>query len=225
MKELNLTSVSQVPKLQKIVINMGLGEAISNNKVLDSATEELETITGQKPVITKAKKSISNFKLREGMPIGAMVTLRRAHMWEFFDRLVAIALPRMRDFKGVSDKAFDGRGNYTLGIKEQIIFPEIDYDKVDKVRGMNICFVTSAENDEAGNGAPQGARCSLPSSGARGSWLRHRRSSHRSGSRSSPCGSTTGVAGAVVRARTCGSSSSAASASGSSRSRGSSPAS
>ncbi|MEQ8273855.1 MAG: 50S ribosomal protein L5 [Deltaproteobacteria bacterium] len=149
-KELNLKSVSQVPKLEKIVVNMGLGEAISNNKILDAAVDELQTITGQKAVVTKAKKSISNFKLREGMPIGAMVTLRRKHMWEFLDRLVALALPRVRDFKGVSDKAFDGRGNYTLGVKEQIIFPEIEYDKVDKVRGMNICFVTSAENDEQG---------------------------------------------------------------------------
>lgn len=149
-KELSLSSVSEVPRLEKIVINMGLGEAISNNKVLDSAVDELQTITGQKAVVTKAKKSISNFKLREGMPIGAMVTLRRAHMWEFFDRLVSIALPRVRDFKGVSDKAFDGRGNYTLGLKEQIIFPEIEYDKVDKVRGMNICFVTTAHNDEQG---------------------------------------------------------------------------
>lgn len=148
--ELGLKSVSQVPRLEKVVINMGLGEAITNNKVLEAAVDELTLITGQKAVVTKAKKSISNFKLREGMPIGAMVTLRRAQMWEFLDRLVSIALPRVRDFKGVSDKAFDGRGNYTLGIKEQIIFPEIEYDKVDKIRGMNICFVTTAENDEHG---------------------------------------------------------------------------
>lgn len=149
-KDLNLKSVSQVPRLEKIVINMGLGDAITNNKVLEAAVDELGSITGQKAVVTKAKKSVSNFKLREGMPIGAMVTLRRAHMWEFLDRLVSIALPRVRDFKGVSDKAFDGRGNYTLGLKEQIIFPEIEYDKVDKIRGMNICFVTTAENDEQG---------------------------------------------------------------------------
>lgn len=149
-KELGFKSISQVPKLEKIVVNMGLGEAISNNKILDAAVEELQTVTGQKVIVTKAKKSISNFKLREGMPIGAMVTLRKQHMWEFLDRLVAIALPRVRDFKGVSEKAFDGRGNYTLGVKEQIIFPEIEYDKVDQVRGMNICFVTSAENDEQG---------------------------------------------------------------------------
>ncbi len=149
-KDLNLTSVSEVPRLEKIVINMGLGEAIKNNKILEAAVEELGLIAGQKAVVTKSKKSIANFKLREGMPIGAMVTLRRNRMWEFMDRLVAIALPRVRDFKGVSAKAFDGRGNYTLGLKEQIIFPEIDYDKVDKVRGMNICFVTTARNDEHG---------------------------------------------------------------------------
>ena len=149
-KDLGLKSVSQVPRLEKIVVNMGLGEAITNNKVLEAAVDELSSITGQKAVVTKAKKSISNFKLREGMPIDAMVTLRRAHMWEFMDRLVSIALPRVRDLKGVPDKAFDGRGNYTLGIKEQIIFPEIEYDRVDKIRGMNISFVTTAENDEQG---------------------------------------------------------------------------
>lgn len=149
-KDLELKSATMVPRLEKVVINMGLGEAITNNKVLDAAVEELGLITGQKAVVTRAKKSVSNFKLREGMPIGAMVTLRRSRMWEFVDRLVNVALPRTRDFKGVSDKAFDGRGNYTLGLKEQIIFPEIDYDKVDKARGMNICFVTTAENDEHG---------------------------------------------------------------------------
>lgn len=149
-QDLGLKSATMVPRLEKVVINMGLGEAITNNKVLESAVEELGLITGQKAVVTKAKKSISNFKLREGMPIGAMVTLRRTRMWEFVDRLINVALPRVRDFKGVSDKAFDGRGNYTLGLKEQIIFPEIDYDQVDKVRGMNICFVTTAENDEHG---------------------------------------------------------------------------
>lgn len=148
--DLGLKSAQQVPRLEKVVINMGLGEAITNNKVLDAAVEELGLITGQKAVVTKAKKSVSNFKLREGMPIGAMVTLRRNRMWEFVDRLINVALPRVRDFKGVSDKAFDGRGNYTLGLKEQIIFPEIDYDKIDRVRGMNICFVTTAENDEHG---------------------------------------------------------------------------
>jgi len=142
--------VSEVPRVEKIVINMGLGEAVQNNKILESALEELSTIAGQKAVTTRAKNSISNFKLREGMPIGAMVTLRRNRMWEFLDRLINLTLPRVRDFKGVSDKAFDGRGNYTLGLKEQIIFPEIDYDKVDKVRGMNISIVTTAKNDEHG---------------------------------------------------------------------------
>jgi large subunit ribosomal protein L5 len=138
----------QVPLLKKIVVNIGLGEAIQNVKVLDTATEELAEITGQKPVITKARKSISNFKLRSGMSIGCMVTLRGARMFEFLDRLVNVALPRLRDFKGVSPKAFDGRGNYTLGIREQIIFPEIDYDKVEKMRGLNITIVTSARTDE-----------------------------------------------------------------------------
>jgi large subunit ribosomal protein L5 len=150
MKTLGLKNVYEVPTIKKVVINMGLGEAITNNKVLDLAVDEIQAITGQKAVITKSKKSISNFKLRENMPIGAMVTLRRGRMWEFLDRLIAIALPRTRDFKGISEKAFDGRGNYTLGLKEQIIFPEIDYDKVDKIRGMNICIVTSAKDDVQG---------------------------------------------------------------------------
>ncbi|MBI2372941.1 MAG: 50S ribosomal protein L5 [Deltaproteobacteria bacterium] len=149
-KQLGLKNAHQVPSVEKVVINMGLGEAITNNKVLDVATEELARITGQKAVVTRSRKSISNFKLRENMPIGAMVTLRGPKMWEFLDRLISIALPRVRDFKGVSDKAFDGRGNYTLGLKEQIIFPEIDYDKVDKIRGMNICIVTTARNDDHG---------------------------------------------------------------------------
>lgn len=146
-KQFELKSVYEVPRVEKIVINMGLGDSITNNKVLELAVDELQAITGQKAVITKAKKSISNFKLREGMPIGAMVTLRRSRMWEFLDRLIAVALPRTRDFKGVSDKAFDGRGNYTLGLKEQIIFPEIDYDRIDKIRGMNISIVTTAGDD------------------------------------------------------------------------------
>ncbi len=141
-------NVMEVPELKKVVINMGIGEATQNPKVLDGAVEDLRAITGQKPVITKAKKSIAAFKLREDMPIGCMVTLRGDRMYEFFDRLVNATLPRVRDFRGVSPKAFDGRGNYTLGLKEQIIFPEIDYDKIDKVRGMNIAIVTSADNDE-----------------------------------------------------------------------------
>lgn len=149
-KELNLKSVSQVPSIEKVVVNMGLGDAVANAKVLESAVDELRLVTGQKPLVTKARKSISNFKLREGMSIGAMVTLRRNRMWEFLDRLVNLTLPRVRDFRGVSEKAFDGRGNYTLGLKEQIIFPEIEYDKVERVRGMNISIVTTAENDEHG---------------------------------------------------------------------------
>jgi large subunit ribosomal protein L5 len=140
----------EVPKLEKVVINMGLGEAIQNAKILDSAQSELAAITGQKPIVTKAKKSIANFKLRAGMPIGCKVTLRRNRMYEFFDRLVNVALPRIRDFKGVSGKSFDGRGNYALGIREQIIFPEIDYDKIDKIKGMNIVITTTAKSDEEG---------------------------------------------------------------------------
>jgi len=140
----------QVPKLNKIVLNMGLGEAIQNIKLLDSAVEELKVISGQKPIITRAKRSIAAFKLREGMPIGCMVTVRREKMYDFFSKLVNIALPRVRDFRGISGKAFDGRGNYSLGIKEQLIFPEIDYDKIDKIKGLNITIVTSANTDEEG---------------------------------------------------------------------------
>jgi large subunit ribosomal protein L5 len=140
----------EVPKLEKVILNIGLGEAIHNIKLLDSAKEELKTITGQMPVITRARKSIAAFKLREGMPIGCMVTLRRKKMYDFYDKLVNIALPRVRDFRGISGKAFDGRGNYTLGIKEQIIFPEIDYDKIDTIKGMNITVVTTAQTDEEG---------------------------------------------------------------------------
>ena len=143
-------NIMEVPKLQKVVLNMGLGEAIQNIKLLDSATAELKMIAGQHPVITRAKKSIAAFKLREGMPIGCMVTLRRERMYDFFNKLVGIALPRVRDFRGLSNKAFDGRGNYSLGIKEQIIFPEIDFDKIDKIKGLNITVVTSAKTDEEG---------------------------------------------------------------------------
>jgi len=149
-KEFSYKNVMEVPRLEKIVINMGLGEAIQNIKILDSAAQELSAISGQKPVITKARKSIASFKLREGMPIGCMVTLRKDRMYEFLDRLVNVALPRVRDFKGVSPKGFDGRGNYSLGVKEQRIFPEINYDKVDKIKGMNITVVTTARTDEEG---------------------------------------------------------------------------
>ncbi len=148
MKEFGLKNVMAVPKLEKVVINMGMGEATQNAKVLDPAVAELTQITGQKPVVTKAKKSIAAFKVREGMPIGAMVTLRGDRMFEFLDRLMNVALPRVRDFRGVSTKSFDGRGNYTLGLRDQLIFPEIDYAKVDKQKGMNITIVTTAASDD-----------------------------------------------------------------------------
>lgn len=147
VKELGLENVMQVPKLKKIVVNIGQGEATQNIKTLEAAAAELTAITGQKPILTRAKKSIATFKLRQGAPIGCSVTLRRARMWEFLDRFINVSVPRVRDFKGFTPKAFDGRGNYTVGIKEQIIFPEIDYDKVDKIRGMGITFVTNSEND------------------------------------------------------------------------------
>jgi large subunit ribosomal protein L5 len=148
MEKFRYSSVMQVPRVEKVVINMGLGEAIQNVKLLESAQKELGDITGQKPIITKARKAIANFKLREGMPIGCKVTLRSEKMYEFIDRLLNLSLPRIRDFKGVSKKAFDGRGNYALGIREQIIFPEIEYDKIDKIKGMNIVINTSARTDE-----------------------------------------------------------------------------
>jgi len=148
MERFQYKSPMQIPRLRKIVLNMGLGEAIQNVKILDSASEELAQISGQKPVITRARQSIAAFKLRKGMPIGCMVTVRGARMYHFFDKLVNVALPRVRDFRGVSPRSFDGRGNYTLGIKEQIIFPEIDYDKIDKIKGMNITVVTTAETDD-----------------------------------------------------------------------------
>lgn len=148
MKDFNYKSVMEVPRIEKVVLNMGLGEAIQNVKILDSAVDELGVISGQKAVITKAKKSIATFKLRQGMPIGAMVTLRKSRMFEFLDRLLNISIPRIRDFKGLSPKAFDGNGNYSLGVKEQLIFPEINYDKIDKIKGLNITIVTTAKSDE-----------------------------------------------------------------------------
>ncbi|WP_434310679.1 50S ribosomal protein L5 [Hominifimenecus sp. rT4P-3] len=148
MKKFGYKNVMQIPKLEKVVVNMGVGEAKENAKILEAATKDLETITGQKPILTKAKKSIANFKIREGMNIGCKVTLRGDKMYEFVDRLINLALPRVRDFRGVNPNAFDGRGNYALGIKEQLIFPEIEYDKIDKVRGMDVIFVTTAETDE-----------------------------------------------------------------------------
>jgi large subunit ribosomal protein L5 len=149
-KQFGYKNPNQVPKLEKIVVNMGLGQAVTNPKIIDSAVDELKAFTGQKPVVTRAKKAIASFKLREGIPIGAMVTLRREKMWEFLDRLVTVALPRTRDFRGVSRRAFDGKGNYTLGLKEQIIFPEINYDRIDVIKGLNISFVTTAKTDEEG---------------------------------------------------------------------------
>ncbi len=150
MKELGFKNPMQVPRIEKVVLNMGLGEALTNAKLIESAADQLAAIAGQKPVITRARKSIANFKLRQGQAIGAMVTLRGDRMYEFLDRLINVALPRVRDFKGVSSKAFDGRGNYTLGIREQIIFPEINYDQVEKVKGLNVSIVTTASNDEQG---------------------------------------------------------------------------
>jgi large subunit ribosomal protein L5 len=148
MKQFGYTNLMQVPRLKTIVLNMGLGEAVANPKLIDAAVTEVTAITGQKPVVTRAKKSIATFKLRENMPIGVKVTLRRERMWEFLDRLVTLALPRVRDFRGTNPKGFDGAGNYTLGLKEQIVFPEIDFDKVEKIKGMNITFVTTAGTDE-----------------------------------------------------------------------------
>jgi large subunit ribosomal protein L5 len=150
IKQFNYKNPNQVPKLQKIVVNMGLGKAVETPKIIDTAVIELQAFTGQKPVVTRSKKAIASFKLRAGLPIGAMVTLRQARMWEFLDRLISLALPRTRDFRGVSRKAFDGKGNYTLGLKEQIIFPEINYDRIDVIKGMNVCFVTTARTDEEG---------------------------------------------------------------------------
>jgi large subunit ribosomal protein L5 len=151
-KDLGLGNIMQVPKLEKIVINIGLGEALQNAKLIEAGVEQLRLISGQKPVVTKAKKAISNFKLRENVSIGVMVTLRGHRMYEFFERFVTFALPRVRDFKGLPPKAFDGRGNYTVGVKEQLIFPEIDFDKVDNIKGMNVTICTSAKNDEEGRG-------------------------------------------------------------------------
>ncbi len=149
-KQFSFKNPMQVPRLTKIVVNMGLGAAVANPKIIDAAVEEIRAVTGQKPVVTRSKKAIASFKLRAGLPIGVMVTLRGPRMWEFADRLITIALPRVRDFRGVSRKAFDGKGNYTLGLKEQIIFPEINYDRIDVIKGLNISFVTTAKNDEEG---------------------------------------------------------------------------
>ena len=150
IKQFSYKNPNQVPRIAKIVVNMGLGAAVTNPKIIDSAVEELRAVTGQKPIVTRSKKAIASFKLRAGLPIGAMVTLRKSKMWEFLDRFITIALPRMRDFRGVSRRAFDGKGNYTLGLKEQIIFPEIDYDRIDVIKGLNVSIVTTANTDEEG---------------------------------------------------------------------------
>ena len=150
MKDMGYSSVMQVPRIEKITLNMGLGEALADKKILEHATKDLAAITGQKPLITVARKSVAGFKIREGYPIGAKVTLRGDRMWEFFERLVSIAIPRIRDFRGLNEKSFDGRGNYSMGVREQIIFPEIDYDKVDKIRGMDITIGTTASNNDEG---------------------------------------------------------------------------
>ena len=150
LKDLGYQNVMQVPRLEKIVVNVGMGEALQNAKALDAAVEDITTITGQRPITTRARKSIANFKLREGNPVGVKVTLRGNRMWDFLDRLCNVALPRQRDFRGISPDSFDGRGNYTLGLREQLVFPEIDYDKIDKIRGMEITMVTSAQTDEEG---------------------------------------------------------------------------
>ncbi|MBW8191699.1 50S ribosomal protein L5 [Neiella marina] len=149
-KEFGYDSIMQVPRIEKITLNMGVGEALADKKVLENAVSDMATITGQKPVVTKARKSVAGFKIREGYPIGCKVTLRGERMWEFLERLICIAMPRIRDFRGVSTKSFDGRGNYSMGVREQIIFPEIDYDKVDKIRGMDITITTGAKSDEEG---------------------------------------------------------------------------
>ena len=150
MEEFNYTNIHQVPKLEKVTVNRGLGEAASNAKALEASLKEIAVITGQKPVVTRAKKAIAGFKIRQGMPVGVMVTLRRERMYAFLDRLINLALPRIRDFRGVSPKSFDGRGNYTLGLKEQLIFPEVDYDSIDQIRGMDISIITTANTDEEG---------------------------------------------------------------------------
>jgi len=150
MQEFGYKNKMQVPRLHKIVVNMGLGEALQNPKIIDSSSKEIAAITGQRPVVTRSRKSIANFKLREGLPIGCMVTLRKERMYEFLDRLINVAIPRVRDFRGISKRSFDGKGNFTMGVREQIIFPEIDYDKIDKIKGLNVSIITTAKTDEEG---------------------------------------------------------------------------
>ena len=229
-KEFGYTNVMAIPRIQKVVVNMGLGEATQNAKIADTGADEIARITGQKPVITRAKKSIAQFKLRKGMPIGAMVTLRGERMWEFLDRLMSVALPRVRDFRGVSPKGFDGRGNFTLGLKDQLLFPEIDYMKVDKARGMNISVVDDGEDRRGVAEAAAAARHAVQNRVAdrerrqRQTWPRLQRSPRKRRRRSSRSGCETAASAAAGRARTCGSSRSAACASASWRSRATSPA-
>jgi len=211
MKQFGFKNPNQVPRLDKIVINMGLGEALANNKILESAVDQLGAITGQKPVVTRARKSIANFKLRQGQAIGAAVTLRNDRMYEFMDRLINVALPRVRDFKGVSSKAFDGKGNYTLGVREQIIFPEINYDQIEKVKGLNISFVTTARNDEQGLALLRHFGMPFRQERER-EWPSFRRLPRRSASRSLRCASTTAARCAGGLARSCASSRCAGSA-------------
>ena len=227
-KEFGYDNVMAIPKITKVVVNMGLGEATQNAKIVDTGADELGRITGQKPVITRAKKSIAQFKVRKGMPIGTMVTLRGERMWEFLDRLIAVALPRVRDFRGVSPKGFDGRGNYTLGLKDQLLFPEIDYMKVDKARGMNISVVTTAKTDEESRkllqllGVP--FRTSSRIFRVRDIWPLPRRSPKKPRRRSSRSGCAIVASAAAARARSSASSRCAGSASASWRSRETSPA-
>ena len=218
--EFGYKNVMAIPKIQKVVVNMGLGEATQNAKIADTGADEIARITGQKPVVTRSKKSIAQFKLRKGMPIGAMVTLRGERMWEFLDRLMSVALPRVRDFRGVSPRGFDGRGNFTLGLKDQLLFPEIDYMKVDKARGMNISVVTTAKTDEESRKLLQLLGMPFRNRLGKGTtWPRPRRSPRKPRRRSSRSGRDTAASAAADRARISASSPCAGSASASWRSK------
>ena len=226
--ELGLSSIMQVPRIEKITLNMGVGEAKTDAKQLDAAMDELTIIAGQRPQIRKARKSVAQFKIREGMPIGAKVTLRGARMYDFLDRLVSIALPRIRDFRGLNPRSFDGRGNYSLGVREQIIFPEIDYDAIQQVRGLDVTITTSAETDEQARALLQASACRSRAPTARGgtntTWRRQASSSSKSGPRSTRSAHTRAVTAVGGHAPCSASSAFAASACGSSRTRAASPA-
>ena len=217
MKHFNYTNIMAVPKLEKIVINMGLGEAVANAKIMDVAVDELGSIAGQRPVVTRAKKSIANFKLRQNMPIGAAVTLRGERMFEFLDRLTSVVLPRVRDFRGVSTKSFDGRGNYTLGLRDQLIFPEISYEKVDKIRGMNVTIVTTARTDDEARELLK--QLGMPFGNRRIEWLELRLSLKKQRKRNLPCDTTAAASVVAGHEVLFESSSSAVFVSGSCRSR------